>query len=314
MGKGHQSLHASDTFDPTVAPTVDQERQQCMMPQTRGNAARQAAVIQPKTPPQGSKWDEKAAKGLGVAGFSRDMVGQGADQLSKLGGEGAKLTADQSKVLGRMGMGIGGLFGFMGHLLGDEQVADSKAGHVANSAAKTGGDTLVSAAALENPALGGPPLAAIAAATDGMVGVDNPAKMATATAAELVPGSQAGKAISGGVDAMTALGNYAMGDTAAAYRGADQTQENAVNGNYGAIGQSLTYGMAGLTGDSETLNKATDRKAKTGERGFFNAWGNAATDLWDDDNNQAHGVKVYSNFEEYKKEQEARKWYNPLSW
>lgn len=319
-GRGRRKKQAPAPW----AHSADEAQGMCMaspmMSQARGNGAAKEALAKKKGPPQGQKRNEPLAKALGGLGMAKDgMEAGGAALASKYG---AEITEGQAGLLGKLGTGVGAGLGFLGHFFGDEQVADSTAGHAVNSAAKTAGDVgvagwmshLAKSSGVAGTAkhLASNPIAGLVAAGDGLVDVDNPMKMATATASEIVPGSQAGKAIAGGVDAATAGLNYLSGDHAAAYRGAEQTQENAVNGNYGAVTSSLTYGTAALMGDHETLNKATDMKAKTGERGIWTAWGNAAADMWSGDD-ETKGWTVTS-WEEEKEYMDNLRWYNPFSW
>ncbi len=284
----------------------------------RGNAAAQERLRQARG--QGSKWNDAAGTAVKATGFGTDLGLKGL--AAGLGRTGAGLPEQLAGGLDAAGKVAGSTFGFFGHLLGDEQVADSGVGHAANAVAKTAaefgwGEML---GQLPQPVLdaraarlaGG---AGVLAAADDFLGVENPAKFATATAAELVPASQGGKLLGGGVDALTAAGQAITGDHAAAFRSAEIVENNAVNGGYGAVAQAATLLTALAAGDQEVVDKSVDREAETGQRGFFAAWGNAAGDLWADATGQpdARGGR-YVNLEEYTKELHEMAWYKPWTW
>jgi hypothetical protein len=278
----------------------------CMAPDvqsTHGNEYVKNQIAAKST--YGTKYGDDAAKGLSVASFARDQGMKGVEAAGNL-------SESQLGDLGKMNTAMGAGFSFLGHFFGDERVAETGVGHAANSAVKTGGDLLTGAVGSMKGANGklngGNPFAQIVAAADGFVDVDNPLKMGTALTSELLPTSQAGKMMNGGVDAFTSLGNFAVGDDAAAYQSADVVQENSVNGTYSALTQFLTYGVAALTGDRETLNKATDQKAKTGERGVFSALGNMAADGWmPDEDRSVEKVNLQEDLDWHKN----TPWYAP---
>jgi hypothetical protein len=253
----------------------------------------------------GTVLSESGSTAIKATSLATDVATKIGENASKPGQK-TKLIPKGSK-LGKFASALGVGLSFVGHLLGDKRVAKTTTGHVVNSAAKTGGDALAAAATAKDALTATNALAGVAAAADGLVAVDNPIKAGTHLASELLPGAQASKAIGGGVDGLTAGFNYVTGDKAAAYRGAAVVQDNSVNGEYGSITQSATYGVAALMGDKETLNKATDHKAMTGERGWATAWGNAAADL-------AMGTDDSGVVKEAWDAHKNMKWYKPWTW
>jgi len=237
------------------------------------------------------------------------------------------------KALGHAGTVAGTTLGLMGHLLGDEQIAESDAGHATASVLKTGGELAngaginryldvhdkmrnISGVSKTSPmsgtgrTLASNPLVAAVAGLDELVDVDNPMKLATAMTAELHPGTQINKAFGGGVDAFTAAAQYMSGNEAASMRSAEAVEEKSVNSDYGAISQALTLWTGMAMGDKEVQDKAVDQKAKTGERGLFLAWGNAAEDGMSDRQEGGH----YSNFDRALQESRDRRIYKPWTW
>ncbi|MBT3224263.1 MAG: hypothetical protein HN348_34780, partial [Proteobacteria bacterium] len=224
--------------------------------------------VQPSNSRQGERWGSSTAAAATKTGrtyaqrASKLLPGLGRDQLKSMDTAGDIVSAPLS---------------FASHLLGDRQVG-SETSHVVGSAVKGGVDTVIGRV----PKAGGGPVSGALATADGFVDVDHPAKLATATAAELTPASWVGKAASGGVDAVIAAGTMATDRPSSGYRAAEIVEENAVNGEYSAVSTAATYGCALATGDREVLNAAVDNKAERGERGIWNAMGNNAGDAWAD--------------------------------
>ncbi|MBT3217961.1 MAG: hypothetical protein HN348_02640 [Proteobacteria bacterium] len=214
---------------------------------------------------QGERWGSSAG-----AAATKALRQNTTGLLESLPG----LNQDQSNVLGKAGDAMAAPLSFAQHLLGDRQVAATPGGHYGSSAAKAGVDTMLGRV----PKAGGGFLGKALSTIDGFLDVDNPAKLATSMGAELVPGSWTSKLASGGIDGIQAAGTMLTGRPSEGFRAGEIVQDNAVNGEYSAVGTASTYLAAMATGDDEVLDAAVDNRAERGDRGIWNAMGNFAGD------------------------------------
>ncbi len=279
------------------------------------------------------KRDEGTATNLSAASLATGAKFDVASAAVQKSGMMGSAMESMQEGLGHAGRVAGTTLGFMGHLLGDDQIAESDSGHVASSMLNMGADVAshvglgryldvhdkmrsISEVSSKSPmsaagrTIASSPVVAAVAALDDMVAVDNPAKLATAMTAELHPGTQLGKAIGGGVDAITAAGQYMSGSEAAGMRSAEAVEDKSVNGEYGAIAQAATLGAGMLLGDEQVKDKTVDQKAKTGERGVLLAWGNAAADGMSEENKGGR----YSDYERTLQESRDRSLFKPWTW
>jgi hypothetical protein len=131
-----------------------------------------------------------------------------------------------------------------------------------------------------------------------------------AVAGGMLVGHEINGGVRAGLDVAHTLGAGIIGDTGAMYRGADQVEENATNGEYGFIAQGLT-----LATSSDARARSTDNAAASGERGRTLAWGNAAGDLWADAMGHNSGQEGYwTDADSHQRELDEMRWYKPWSW
>jgi len=245
---------------------------------------------------QGGKYDERSAKTLEKAGLATGTTVDAVKAAAEVGVQKNVVDAVTPEAIGTAGTTAGALFGLGGHIIGDDQIAESGTGHVAASGAKTVCDVASSKAvdaaaqagssnlsgvmstATSSSKFASSPLSAFVAALDGLVDVDNPAKLLTALTAGAHPGTVLAKTGGGGVDALVAAGQLATGNESAAMRSAELVEDKSVNGDYGAPAEAATKWTGIAMGDKEIMNKSTDDAAKQGRRGIWSAWGNAGAD------------------------------------
>ena len=252
---------------------------------------------------QGEDGNYGEARPGGVAYTIRQLTATWKDLRSKevkaaaeVGVQKNVVDAVTPEAIGTAGTTAGALFGLGGHIIGDDQIAESGTGHVAASGAKTVCDVASSKAvdaaaqagssnlsgvmstATSSSKFASSPLSAFVAALDGLVDVDNPAKLLTALTAGAHPGTVLAKTGGGGVDALVAAGQLATGNESAAMRSAELVEDKSVNGDYGAPAEAATKWTGIAMGDKEIMNKSTDDAAKQGRRGIWSAWGNAGAD------------------------------------
>ena len=236
-----------------------------------GNAAAAARLSR-----QGEAPAPDVAAGLKGGSAARTGTGlgiKGLDQLMARTTGTAPLLAgiEAGKTLGKVGGVLGGGLSAAAHFAGDRMVTDDVFGHAAASAAKAGGDTVLSAAC---------PWGALTGVVDAMVPADSALKPVTSMVDQGNPLNQAKKGVAAGVDTVSFMG-AALDSPAAAYRSADVMEGNAVDGNYGPLPQVGTALVALATGDQEVASRYTDAGAESGERGPFVQAGNHLADgMW----------------------------------
>ena len=282
MSKSHR--RASTAGPMCAAPAAPQL---CMAPDAQaqlGNAELQARMRAAQSGGAGGNQPkDRALAGMGgTASKVNTGVSVAAGQAAMKFGD---MTKAQNGLFGGAMVGATAPLAMMGHYYGDNQVADSDAGHMASSGVKTALDT----------------------ATD--IGTKAAVGAGTAAAPAIIAGLEAKKAIGGGVDAVGAMGAWAN-RSSDGYRQGERVEENATNGKYGAPAQALTAAVS-----PEAREKLIDHKAETGQRGLLAAWGNFAGDSMADA--AGHGQRSgghYTNADEELRRSRERKIYKPWTW
>lgn len=249
----------------------------------------------PMTQPIRSQAAESPIISANAADISPDDGSGRVAGATRIAGEVADIASDAiGDLLPRASSGLGGVadvidsgapaLSFVQHFFGGSGVSDSRLGAVVEAAAHTAVDEAVDRTSL---AVNANPAAALLVAADEMLDADDAPKLFTTVARSLEPSSILRDAVHGAVDSVSVVAALAAGDTPEAFRRAEALENNALAGEYGVLPQVGTVAVGIATDPLGTANRVTDTAARSGERGVLLAWGNAASDLWDEATGQA---------------------------
>ena len=276
MGYDHQNLQCTPDQLSLPEPQMSMQPTATPMQDAHGNAfvreqldQKKARKAKPK-PRRPQKWTSKPGEGLAKdVGDTTGIISTVSDLVHKgTSGRGGPAGADP----------MGGAFNvisaaskFTECMAGGDNVAETTAGSALACLAKTGIDQVDLGGGGASTAWG-----FVNMANDRM-DVDNGGKVFSQFAADLNPYANVKSGLSSLVDTVDIVsGGNIVDPSAAQLRKAEVLEDRNRSGKNSVVAQGGQALVDAATGDTDHY---IDRKAETGERGLWNAWGNAAGDL-----------------------------------
>ncbi len=276
MGYDHQNLQC--TPDQLSLPEPQMSMRQTATPaqDARGNSFVSQQIDQKKTrkpaarPKRPTKWTSKSGEALAKdVGDTTSVVSTVSDLVHEgTSGRGGPAGADP---MGGAFNAISAASKFAECMAGGDNVAESTGGSALACLAKTGIDQLDLGGGGASTVWG-----FVNMANDRM-DVDNGGKVFSQFGADLNPYSNVKSGLSSMVDtADVVTSGNPLDPSAEQLRKAEALEDRNRAGKNSVVAQGGQAIVDAATGNTDAY---VDRKAATGERGLWNAWGNAAGDL-----------------------------------